>query len=158
MHYPSQVLAGWGLGFVIVLLYLGLQEPAERAISNLSMWGQLGLAVIVPGILLALHPVPDVVAATAVLAGLSIGLVIAKHYSPYTIAGSWSQRLLRYLLGIIVVLAIYFGLSAIFPEEGEALYAPLRFLRYGLVGLWISLGGPWLFQRTRLMRVAVQPA
>ena len=46
----------------------------------------------------------------------------------------------------------------VFPGEGEALYTPLRFLRYGLLGLWISLGAPWLFTRIRLAEPATQTA
>ncbi|MCB8945895.1 MAG: phosphatase PAP2 family protein [Ardenticatenaceae bacterium] len=158
MHYPSQVAAGWGLGLVTVALYAGLYRPVEQAIARLSLGAQLGLAVVVPGALLWLHPVADVVAATAVLTGLGIGLVIARHYLSFVVEGSWGQRVARYLLGIIIVLAIYFGLSAIFPGEGESLYVPLRFVRYALLGLWISVGAPWLFSLTRLMTVQVQPA
>jgi membrane-associated phospholipid phosphatase len=157
MHYPSQVAAGWGLGLLIVALYAGLHLPIEQAIAKLSLGAQLGLAVVVPGALLWLHPVADVVAATAVLTGLGIGLVIARHYLPFAVDGSWGQRIVRYIIGIIIVFAIYFGLSAIFPGEGESLYVPLRFLRYGLLGVWISVGAPWLFSRTRLMTVQVQP-
>ena len=157
MHYPSQVAAGWGLGLLIVALYAGLHLPIEQAIARLSLGAQLGLAVVVPGALLWLHPVADVVAATAVLTGLGIGLVIARHYLPFAVEGSWGQRIARYLLGIIIVFAIYYGLIVIFPKEGESLYIPLRFVRYSLLGLWISVGAPWLFSRTKLMVVQVQP-
>lgn len=158
MHFPSQVAVGWGLGLVMVALYLGLHRPVEQAIATLSLGAQLGLAVVVPGVLLWLHPVADVVAATAVLMGLSIGLVIARHYLPFVVEGNWGQRSLRYLVGVIIIFVIYFGLSAIFPQEGESLYVPLRFVRYGLIGLWISVGAPWLFSHTRLMVARVKPA
>ena len=43
-----------------------------------------------------------------------------------------------------------YPLSAVFPEEGESFYVQLRFVRYALMGWWISHGAPWLFTRTRL--------
>lgn len=38
--------------------------------------------------------------------------------------------------------------------EGGLYYQP-RFIRYGLVGLWISLGDPWLFVQLHLVETAV---
>ena len=44
----------------------------------------------------------------------------------------------------------YLGLEKVLPGEGSSLYLILRFLGVGLNGVWISLGGPWLFRRLRL--------
>ncbi len=57
---------------------------------------------------------------------------------------------MRYAAGMIALVGLYFGLSAIFPREGAAYYAPFRFLRYGLLGLWAGLGAPWMFIGLRL--------
>jgi hypothetical protein len=38
----------------------------------------------------------------------------------------------------------------VFPGEDSALYLVFRFLRYGLIGVWITLGAPWLFGLLRL--------
>ena len=53
----------------------------------------------------------------------------------------------RVMLGLF---ALYLGLKFIFPGEGEPLYAAMRILLYALVGLWATLGAPWLFLRLRL--------
>jgi len=39
------------------------------------------------------------------------------------------------------------GLKVVFPDEGEPMYFVLRTIRYALVGLWSTLGAPWLFVR-----------
>ena len=116
------------------------------------------LAAALPLILFFIHPVPDNLAAMATLLGVGVGLVFCFHYVPYSVSGSWQRRLARYVLGVIVLLAIYLGLSAVFPDEGESLYILFRFIRYTLLGLWISLGAPWLFSRTHLALPTIKPA
>ncbi len=153
-HFPTQVLAGWGIGLVVVVAYLILTLPIEKWLASLRLEMQLLLAIVLPLALLLLHPVPDTVAATAVLLGLGVGLVLSHRYVRFVANGAWWQRAARYVVGIVVLLAIYLGLSVVFPEEGESLYVPLRFVRYALMGFWISLGAPWLFTRTRLAPVA----
>jgi hypothetical protein len=153
-HFPTQVLAGWGLGLVVVAAYVILALPVERWLASLRLEMQLLLAIILPLVLLWLHPVADTIAATAVLLGLGVGLSLSHRVIHFEATGAWWQRALRYVVGIIVLLAIYLGLSLVFPEEGESLYVPLRFVRYTLMGFWISLGAPWLFTRTRLVPVA----
>jgi hypothetical protein len=79
-----------------------------------------------------------------------VGIVLTGQWVPFDAGGSLWQRVVRLLLGAVVLLALRFGLKAIFPDEGEALYALLRFVRYALVGLWAGLGAPWLFVKLRL--------
>ncbi len=66
-------------------------------------------------------------------------------------SGPVFQRVLRYVIGLVGVIGIWAGLDALFLEGGTPLALGLRFIRYGLVGLWISWGGPLVFQRLRLM-------
>jgi membrane-associated phospholipid phosphatase len=149
-HFPDQVLAGWLLGAAIFGLYMVVHLPLEATLAKLTIPAQLALALAVPLIFVFLHPVADIIAASAVLLGVGLGLVAAPWVGTWTPEGPWSQRLIRYLIGIVVLLALYFGLSLVFPGEGETLYVPLRFLRYALLGVWITFGAPWLFSRLHL--------
>jgi membrane-associated phospholipid phosphatase len=158
MHFPTQILAGWGVGIVVVGLYVLLTVPVEHWLRQLTLGQQLVLAAAIPLIILFIHPVPDNLAAMATLFGVGIGLVLCYHYVPYSVSGSWQRRLSRYVLGIIVLLILYLGLSVVFPDEGESLYNLFRFIRYTLMGLWISLGAPWVFSRTHLALPMVKPA
>jgi len=60
------------------------------------------------------------------------------------------QKATRLVIGLVVLLIIYAGGKLVFPDEGESLYALFRFVRYGLLGFWVSFGGPWLFLRLKL--------
>jgi hypothetical protein len=63
------------------------------------------------------------------------------------------QRAARYVVGVVVVALLYFGLDAFFAylaaDETAFGYA-LRFIRYAAATLWVTLGAPWLFLRLRL--------
>lgn len=145
-HFPLQVVAGWGTGLLFLAVYLVLYLPVETWLSRLSLSRQLLLAVAAPIVMVVLLPVPDSVAAAAVIMGAGIGLALARPLLGYQKAGGMAQRAISYLLGVVVLLAIYFGLSLIFPSEGASLYVFFRFLRYALLGLWITLGAPALFR------------
>jgi membrane-associated phospholipid phosphatase len=64
--------------------------------------------------------------------------------------GTPQQRLLRYLIGLAGVFVFYYVLGQLFPRDPDLLSYSLRFLRYTLVGLWVSMIAPLVFQRMGL--------
>jgi len=156
VHFPHQVLAGWTVGIVILAAYILLDPRVEHWLARLRLWEQLALAFFVPVLMaVAFHADDSSVSATAVMAGFGCGLAISRRYVPFSTSGVWWLRLLRYVIGAAVMLGIYLGLSALFSEIDEGLVYLFRFIRYGLLGLWISLGAPWLFVQLHLADTAV---
>ncbi len=95
-----------------------------------------------------------VISNAAVLFGLGAGYVIMNAQGGFNPKGKIRQQILKYIIGIIGVLVIWMGLKLIFPE-GETLVASIfRYIRYGLAGLWISLGAPWIFVKAKLAQPA----
>ena len=68
--------------------------------------------------------------------------------------GSLKKRALRFLLGVLGVFMIWYGLGAIFPRGETILAFMLRYFRYALVGSWVSGVAPWLFIKIKLARRA----
>jgi len=155
VHFPHQVLAGWLVGIVILAAFILLDPRAERWLAGLRLREQLAAAFIFPVLLALLFPDESTVAAMAAMAGFGCGFALARRYVRFSTVGVWWQRLLRFIIGAVVMVGIYLGLSALFPETDGGLYYLLRFIRYGLVGLWISLGAPWLFVQLHLVDTAV---
>lgn len=151
VHFPTDVLAGWVIGIVLVISYLVLQSRVEKWLAGLKLGIQLALAIVVPVGLLMIHPTGDTTSAMATLTGAGVGFVLTQRYVRFSTGGQWWQRVVRYLIGIGVVLGLYLGLKAVLPGEESALHLIFRFLRYGVIGLWITLGGPWVFCRLRLV-------
>jgi membrane-associated phospholipid phosphatase len=82
--------------------------------------------------------------------GLAVGLIWLNRMGGFEMKAPFWKLVLRYLVGVVGVLVIRYGLKAIFPE-GETLVAYLlRYLRYTLIGLWVSGGAPWTFLRLKL--------
>ena len=150
VHFPTDVFAGWVIGAVLLGLYLVMKPRVEKWLARLSLGQQILLALAVPPVLLLIHPVKDATAAMATLAGTGVGLALTHRYLPFNARGPWWQRTLRFLTGGLIVVALYLGLKLVLPGEGSALHLIFRFLRYGLIGMWISLGAPWFFRLLRL--------
>jgi membrane-associated phospholipid phosphatase len=150
VHFPTDVLAGWTLGAVLLVGYILLAPRIEAWLKKMSLAVRLALVVVIPLVLVLLVPSNDSLSAMGVFMGAGVGIVLTGQWVPFDAGGSLWQRVVRLLLGAVVLLALRFGLKAIFPDEGEALYALLRFVRYALVGLWAGLGAPWLFVKLRL--------
>jgi len=84
------------------------------------------------------------------LFGLLAGVIWLKKAGGFSTAGRGWQLLARYALGLAGVVVIWFGLDQVFPDGTDLLAFSLRWLRYGLTGLWISGLAPCVFKRLRL--------
>jgi len=150
VHFPTDVFVGWAIGLLILWLYIRWERDVEAWLKRMPMRGQLALAIGLPIALWLLHLTSDTTSSTGVLLGLGIGAVVTQQHGVFSAEGPIWQRVVRFVVGGIGVALIYYGLKMVFPDHGEALYLPFRFVRYVLVGLWAGVAAPWLFVRLRL--------
>jgi len=162
VHYPTDVLLGWIVGALVSVTALvltdapfirrafaALSSAAASAGRSLRTW-KLAAAALAA---LALNAASG---SDTSMGGLVFGF--AAGYTFLTeredrfsaAAGTPAQKALRVAVGLALLAVIYFGLKTLFPGEGSEYYALLRFARYGLLGLWASLGAPVLFMKIRL--------
>ena len=83
--------------------------------------------------------------------GLAFGLAWIVSLGGYQASGPVWMRALRYVIGLIGVLILWMGLGEIFPRGDGLLVYSLRFVRYALVGWWVTGGAPWVFTRFKLI-------
>ena len=76
--------------------------------------------------------------------------IFHKQKKLWKAAGTPRQQILCYVIGIVGIFALWYLLGKIFPREQDVLSYSLRFLRYTLIGAWVSAVGPLLFQRLGL--------
>jgi membrane-associated phospholipid phosphatase len=95
--------------------------------------------------------VRDLLDPAATLLGLGLGAVLLFERGGFEAGAGGSKRLGRLALGLVGLLAIYYGLRAVFPGGETSLGLVLRFLRYTLVGFWVSYGAPRVFAWARLV-------
>jgi membrane-associated phospholipid phosphatase len=77
--------------------------------------------------------------------GFSLGLLWLQQAGGFDAGGPWEKRLLRFILGVIGVLLIWRGLGLVLPGGENLAGYFFRYLRYGLIGFWISGLAPQLF-------------
>lgn len=145
VHFPTDVLGGWLIGAVLLVVGLNSARGVATWIGRWPLPAQLSLALAGPAVLAALFPDRGAVTAMGALAGAGCGFALALRWLPLDSGGVLWQRVLRLAVGLVVLLGLYIGLRLIFPGQESPLYLVFRFVRYVLLGSWISLGAPWLF-------------
>ena len=150
VHFPSDLLGGYLLGAVLLLLYLRLEPVVEAWLAQRGPGWQLSAAIFVPLLLVLLFPGhgKQGIIIGATLMGMGVGFAIERRWVHFESGGLWWKRLLRLLIGVPLLFTLWLGLRIAFDGlEPEQIY---RFIRYALMGLWSGLGAPWLFVRLKL--------
>jgi len=151
LAFAQQVL----VAFLVSLGFIGLVELAVLSLGNWTVpedW-LLNAAVAFPA-----GPAPDplnisgTISTAGTLFGLTVGLAWFTRQGGFSVDGTLGQRAARFLVGVVGVAILYLGLKIILPSGEGMLPDVLRYLRYGLVGAWVSAGAPWLFIRMKLAR------
>jgi hypothetical protein len=158
VHFPQDVIAGALIGLIWLGLYAWLEPRLSRWLGRIGLWAQIGLVVVLTALLALIHPlltagntpgsVEDSLTVIGALLGMGVGFALEARAVRFNARGVWWKRALRYLVGIVGVLALRFGLGALF-ESLEPAWA-FRLIRYALIGLWAAWGAPLLFVKAKL--------
>ena len=134
------------LGWSITIVYRSWVIPSEWVAVAQS---KIGLIRLEPFSLSGL-----VTVAGTWLGALGGWIIFNHHWQGYPIGGTVIQRALRYVLGIAGIGLFYVGLGLIFDQflaslgvsEGSFIAMGLRYLRYVIIGAWVTAGAPWVFK------------
>ena len=143
---------------VAFLVSLGFIGAVQLAILSLGDWTMPEEWLINASAAFPDGPEPDpvdlsgAITSAGTLFGLSLGLAWFTRQGGFSVEGSLGQRAVRFLVGLVGVAILYAGLKIIFPSGDGALPYLFRYLRYSLVGAWVSAGAPWLFLRMKLAK------
>ncbi len=145
VHWPNDVFGGLLIGVSIsFLLYrwsLQLFEDRVRLVRFSIRYGLIAtLASLILSVLLNMELVDPVafndLMKTLALAGAGLlGFGFEEQIVRYRVEASLTKKILRYLLGMGVVIAIIAS-KALFPPS---IYAISSFIRYSLVGVWATV-------------------
>ena len=147
VHFPSDVIGGWSIGFVILFIGIRIVKLVE---ARKLKFPTIPTAVLIGfvGLMLALlRPSEISVRAGGMLAGLVGGMLIELEYLKSSLAARWWQQALKIIIGVTGILILKIGIKMILPEM---LWAD--WLRYGIIGLWMGLGAPVVFTGLRLRK------
>ncbi len=178
-HFLSDVLLGWIIGGLLVWAYSAWYKKAAEKIQKLSLGLKLLLVVVsdlaMGGLVFlgkwfarswqmdnawadrAGEVDPLNMEGVFTLGGTWLGmlggyLALSETKGRFQAAqGGW-LRVVRFLVGLAGVLVLYLGLGALFPDNGDLISFVLRFIRYTLIGLWVSWFGPLVFEKLGLLK------
>lgn len=172
VHFAHDVVMGWLVGSLLLVIYLLLEKRVAAWFKEHSVSNQLLALVICTSLLIlpALVLVPpfdppslpgdwdlgvgnivspysyhDLLTTAGAFFGLGLGLILLKNRGGFSSRGQVWRRIMRYIIGLVGVAVLYLGLGSIFPDKVDLISYMLRFLRYSLIGLWISWGAPVIF-------------
>jgi hypothetical protein len=174
VHFISDVLLGWTIGAVLVLIFARYSKQIGRNLLKLSLPNKLLLTalsallmILFPALVKSLSSSWQVPAEWVALAGeidpmnlngalttagvwfgmlAGFSILLHRYGILQSHLGSW-QKAVRFLIGIVGVFALYAGLGKLFPKNLGLISMILRFIRYSLIGFWVSWWGPMLFQK-----------
>lgn len=130
------------LSLVVISIPAGYQVPQEWIDNALIAFPEEPIDPLNPN---------NLITSMATLFGFSAGYFWVELRGGFNAASeSWGKRGLRFIIGLVGVVIFWMGLGAVFPDEPLLLGWALRFLRYSLVGLWITGLAPMLFIRLKL--------
>jgi len=178
VHFLTDVLLGWLLGGLLVWAISAWKKPVGRWFASRSLAVKLILAITstLAMVLLILAArwvvgpwtIDPACAARAgdvdpfnldcifTLSGTWLGmlggfvLLVSKKGHFKASAGGW-RRFVRLIVGLLGTFLLYFGLGQIFPRNADFISFALRFIRYTLIGLWVSWLGPLFFERIGIL-------
>ncbi|MEJ2759437.1 MAG: phosphatase PAP2 family protein [Anaerolineales bacterium] len=127
------------LSILVVSIPAGYHVPQEWADNALIAFPGEKIAPLNPN---------NLITSMATLFGFSVGYFWIETLGGFnTSSESWWKRALRFVIGLIGVVIFWMGLGAVFPDDPKLLGWGLRFLRYSLVGFWLTGLAPFLFLR-----------
>jgi len=150
VHFAGDLVGGYVLGALVLAGFLWLEGAPAEWFARQPLWAQLAIAAIVPMVGFALLPAgaDNGVSALGTLLGGGIGAILERRWVRFAVGGPIWQRALRLAVGLVLLLALRFGLKAAFAGLDPA--GLFRLLRYALVGLMLTFGAPWLLCRIGL--------
>lgn len=179
VHFLGDVLLGWLIGGMLVWSFSAWYKKVGLWVAAQSFGAKLGLvAASTAGLMLLILAArwasgnwvmpsewatqagdvnPFNLDGTFTLGGTWLGFLagylILTEKKGHFLAneGGW-RRLVRFLVGLVGVVILYFGLGQIFPRGATVASYFFRFLRYSLIGLWISWVGPLVFEKIGVLK------
>ncbi|MGH3441756.1 MAG: phosphatase PAP2 family protein [Nitriliruptorales bacterium] len=173
VHFAQDILVGWLVGALLLGTILRWRAPVGAWIAARSPRQQRLLAFgassaliaaagavrflsrewVVPGGWIGVDPTEPpmsleaVVTTAAALFGFGAGIVFVRERGGFDTAGRVVPRLLRYLVGLVGVAAIFLGLDAVLPDGADPVALVYRYVQFGLLGFWIGGVAPLVFVR-----------
>ncbi len=160
VHFPIDVIAGILIGLLILVGFEFLQTRYALKFDNRRYFLFTGGAVLLLYLNHSFGHAPVVLG--YILAALW-GYRLETQLIGFTESAPWPKQLVKAVIGVgvlfglrVVTRTLFVSLPGI-GEDQELLLSLTTFLRYFVIGFWITFVAPWLFKVLKLYRVEKAP-
>jgi membrane-associated phospholipid phosphatase len=159
VHFPTDVVGGWLIGGIILVVYFLAHKRIAALLANGGFRGGMYASAALAFVMILYRPSAELLMSGGTILGFGAGYCLCKNYFNFSASAPGNRTgvfrylalLVRFLLGITVFALLYVVTEKItggMYNSGN--YQLVVFLRFALLGLWISAGAPWLFRFLRL--------
>ncbi len=152
IHYPQDVVGGLLIGLLVLALFIWLEPKVSRIVARWPWLQQMAVGALLPVLIFLLVRSDASARSLGLLCGAGIALPLEAQTIRFSVRGSFWQRLVRFVVGFVVVLIFYLGLSALLPRTDL-----MRFIRYAIVGIAMLWLAPWFIVRLGLASSEREP-
>lgn len=153
---PEQILIAFGASLVIIMVG-ALVRLGSGSWTLPETWVQNAAQAAPDAEPIDPLALSDLFLSAGAFFGLACGGILLNARGGFDPGGPLWQRGARFLVGLAGTYPIWAGLGGVFPRGESLLPLALRYLRYTLVGLWVSTLAPFLFIRLGLAKRESDP-
>lgn len=139
VHYPKDVVVGIIFGVMIAIITYKL----FNCVNNKNLLYLITFLCFIPALVFAKSP--DFIQGMGTYLGFILGVIVEKRYINFSVDGSLTNKILRVVIGIAILLIIKSGLKVIFPNQ--LIYHFIRYTIVTFVGIGVY---PALFKKLKI--------
>jgi membrane-associated phospholipid phosphatase len=150
LSLAEKVLVSLGASLLLLALHLLVfWMTAGRAVP--AEWAARAAAAVPGADPIEPRSLEGIFSSMGMLFGIGGGASLLFAWGKFDAKGDWWKRVLRFIVGLAGVLALWMGLRVVFPEGETAIALILRYVRYAAVGFWAVYLAPRVFALIRLV-------
>jgi len=152
VHFPSDVIGGYIIGAVFFMLFKLFGSDIKKALQH-SEW-RLRVLLSAPLSFIMNSLLPEDTMISGAFLGAAAGFALASRNIPIDQQDTVRQKIFRYLAGLastgIVYFALKFASNPLNALSNNSQAQLIHFVRYAIVGGWVSYGAPFIFLKLGL--------
>lgn len=149
VHFLGDVLGGLIIGIIFLALYIIILAWIEKKYALVNRSLVVAAALVIPYLLFKILPGNDLGKTAGVLSGFIVGIILEREKLDFVSRSGFAAQLVKIVIGFAGVILIKAGLKPLLPTAQSS-----DFLRYWLMGMWITFLAPYIFERIPLTRRA----